>query len=69
MKNLTLEQINKINKNQTKLEKLCSTLISEIDKNMKFNDTCTSGDKQFISLQISKIETELQTLKEECLNK
>ena len=65
----TLKQINKINENKTKLEKLCSKLLMEIEHNMTFNDDTSFNEKNSTKFTISSIKSELKKLEEKHLNK
>ncbi len=67
METLTIEQINKINENKTKLESLCSKLLREIEHNMTFNEDCSFNEQNSTMFTISSIKSELKKLQQQHL--
>lgn len=65
---LTIEERNTILNNQSNLERLCETMLSILKEDVKIKSDKTSSDRQFITMQISKLEQELITLKLKHLN-
>ena len=57
-----LQKINRIHQNKTKLERLCSKLLMEIENNMTFRENSSFSEKNSTSFTISAIKTELKKL-------
>ena len=66
---LTIEDKNTILNNQSNLERVCETMLSILKNDMKIKSDKTPSDRQFITMQISKLEQELINLKLKHLNK
>lgn len=65
----TIEQINKINQHETKLERLCSKLLMEIENNMTFKEGTSFNEMNSTKFTISSIQSELKKLENEHLEK